>query len=184
MEIKICDLVTGRALPSNTEGELYVKSAYSMLGYYKKPIATNITMVDNWIRTGDIALIDEGEYLSIKGRLKDVIIRGGENISPIDMESHLIKHLEIENAIIVGIPDEILGEEIFAFIKITKASTLTKNDILEFLSGKMSKHKFPKHIEFIDSFPLISTGKIKRTTLREIAIRKINPTILAEVAVN
>ena len=184
VEIKICDLKTGHTLPPNTEGELCVKSPYSMLGYYNNPIATNVTVIDNWVHTGDIAFIDEDGYLFIKGRLKDVIIRGGENISPTDIENHLIKHSEIENAIIVGIPDETLGEEIVAFIKVKKPSTLTKEDIFEFLSGKISKYKFPKHIEFIDTFPLTSTGKIKRNSLKQIAIERINPIILAEIAIN
>ena len=184
VDIKICDSKTGKILPQNTEGELYVKSSYSMLGYYNNPIATSITMVDDWIRTGDVALIDEDGYLSIKGRLKDVIVRGGENISPADIENHLIKHSEIENAIIVGIPDEIFGEEIFAFIKTTKASTLTKEDVLKFLSGKISRYKFPKYIEVIDSFPLTSTGKIKRNELKQIATERVNPSVLNEIAVN
>ena len=182
--MKICDLKTGKTLPPNTEGELCVKSPYCMMGYYNNPIATNVTIIDDWVHTGDVAFIDEEGYLSIKGRQKDVIIRGGENISPTDIEAHLIKHSEIENAIIVGVPDETLGEEIFAFIKVKKSSTLTKEDILNFLSGKISKYKFPKFIEFIDTFPLTSTGKIKRNSLRQIAIKKMNSIVLAEIAIN
>lgn len=182
--IKVCDMKTGKELPPNTEGELCVKSPYSMVGYYNNPIATTATVKDNWVHTGDIAFIDEEGYLSIKGRLKDVIIRGGENISPTDIENHLIKHPKIETAIIVGIPDETLGEEIVAFIKVKKTSLLTKSDIFEFLSGKISKYKFPKYIEFIDTFPLTSTGKIKRNSLKQIAIERINLSVLAEVAIN
>lgn len=182
--IKICDSKTGKELPPNTEGELCVKSPYSMVGYYNNPIATIAAVKDNWVHTGDIAFIDEDGYLSIKGRLKDVIIRGGENISPTDIENHLIKHEQIETAIIVSIPDETLGEEIVAFIKVKKSSLLTKTDIFEFLSGKISKYKFPKYIEFIDTFPLTSTGKIKRNSLKQIAIERINPSVLAEVAIN
>ena len=184
VEIKICDIKSGKTLPPNTEGELCVKSPYCMVGYYNNPIATNVTVIDNWVHTGDIAFIDEDGYLSIKGRLKDVIIRGGENISPTDIENHLIKHSEIENAIIVGVPDETLGEEIFAFVKVKKSSTLTKEDILNFLSGKISKYKFPKYIEFINTFPLTSTGKIKRNSLKQIATKKMNPTVLDEIAIN
>lgn len=182
--IKICDSKTGKELPPNTEGELCVKSPYSMVGYYNNPIATIAAVKDNWVHTGDVAFIDEDGYLSIKGRLKDVIIRGGENISPTDIENHLIKHEQIETAIIVSIPDETLGEEIVAFIKVKKSSLLTKTDIFEFLSGKISKYKFPKYIEFIDTFPLTSTGKIKRNSLKQIAIERINPSVLAEVAIN
>jgi len=184
VELKIVDLQTGETLPPNTEGEICVKSPYAMIGYYNNPIATSATVIDGWIHTGDIGFIDEEGYLSIKGRLKDVIIRGGENISPTDIEKHLIKHPEIEDAIVVGIPDERLGEEIFAFIRLKKPSNLVKEDILNFLNGKVSRHKFPKYVEFIDLFPLTSTGKIKRNSLREIATEKINPSSIGEVAAN
>jgi len=184
VEIKICDLKTGETLPPNTEGELYVKSPYCMIGYYNNPIATNVTVIDNWVHTGDVAFIDEDGYLSIKGRLNDVIIRGGENISPADIETHLTKHSEIETAIVVGVPDEMFGEEIFAFIKVKKTSMLTEEEILKFLSGKISKYKFPKYIKFVDTFPLTSTGKIKRNSLKQIASKTMNPTILAEIAIN
>ena len=167
--IKICDFKTGNTLPTNTEGELYVKSPYCMMGYYNDTITTNVTIIDKWVHTGDVAFIDEDGYLSIKGRLKDVIIRCGENISPTDIENHLTKHTEIDDAIIVGVPDEIHGEEIFAFIKVKKSSTLTKENIFDFLYGKISKYKFPKYIEFMDTFPLTSTGKVKRNSLKQIA---------------
>ena len=182
--IKICDLKTGKELPPNTEGELCVKSSYSMVGYYNNPIATTATVKDNWVHTGDIGFIDEEGYLSVKGRLKDVIIRGGENISPTDIENHIIKHPQIEASVIVGIPDENFGEEIVAFIKVKKSCLLTKEDIFEFLSGKLSKYKFPKYIEFTDTFPLTSTGKIKRNLLKQIAIERISPSVIDYVAVN
>lgn len=181
VQIKICDKKSGKELPRNTEGELCVKSPYCMLGYYNNPITTNATVIDGWVHTGDIAFIDEDGYLSIKGRLKDLIIRGGENISPTDIESHLIKHCNIENAIVVGIPDETLGEEIFAFIKTKKACSITKEDVFSFLSGKISKYKFPKYMEFVDTFPLTSTGKIKRSVLKQMAVEKTKFDRLNEV---
>ena len=184
VEIKICDIINGKELPPNTEGELCVKSPYCMVGYYNNPIATSATVKEGWVHTGDIGFIDEEGYLSIKGRLKDVIIRGGENISPTDIENHLIKHKYIETAVVVGIPDENLGEEIVAFIKVKKAALLVKEDIFEFLSGKLSKYKFPKYIEFIDVFPLTSTGKIKRNSLKQIAIDRILNSSLTKTAVN
>lgn len=172
VQIKICDKKSGKELPPNTEGELCVKSPYCMLGYYNNPIVTNSTIIDGWVHTGDIAFIDEEGYVSINGRLKDVIIRGGENISPTEIENNLIRHNKIELAIVVGIPDETLGEEVFAFIKTKKAYKLTKEDVLSFLSGKISKYKFPKYMEFVDAFPLTSTGKVKRSVLKQIAIKK------------
>ncbi|URZ17232.1 class I adenylate-forming enzyme family protein [Clostridium felsineum] len=178
VEVKVCDQITGERIPVNKKGEIYVKSPYCMTGYYNNALATRETIIDGWVRTGDIGFIDNDGYLSIKGRLKDVIVRGGENIFPMDIEINLIKHPKIENAIVVGIPDETLGEEVFIFIKVKKYCMLTKEEVLNFLSGRISKYKFPKYIEFIDTFPLTSTGKIKRSMLKQIAIER---TILNKV---
>lgn len=184
VSIKICDIKTGETLPANSEGELCVKSPYCMIGYYNNPIATNATIIDGWVKTGDIAYIDDDGYLSIKGRLKDVIIRGGENISPTDIENHITKHPKIEEAIIVGVPDEALGEEIFAFIKVKNGCLLDKKEVLDYLSGKIAKYKIPKYLEFIDQFPLTSTGKIKRNSLKQMAIRKLTAPVSINKAIN
>lgn len=183
VELKICDQTTGEKLSLNTEGEIYVKSPYCMHEYYNNPLATSETVKDGWIRTGDIGFIDDDGYLSIKGRIKDVIIRGGENISPTDIEVHLIKHPSIENAIVVGVPSEVLGEEIFAFVKVKNSIALKEDDIFNFLSGKISKYKFPKYIEFVDSFPLTSTGKIKLVELKRIATEKVEGNTLTEIGI-
>lgn len=184
VQMKICDLETGEDLPPNTKGELYVKSPYTMIKYYEDPETTSKVICDGWVGTGDVALIDEEGYLSIKGRIKDVIIRGGENIAPTDIEETLIKHPLIDTVIIVGVPDKRLGEEIYAFVRTTKNSNLTDENIFEFLSGKIAKYKFPKYIEFVDSFPLTSTGKIKRNILKEFATEKVKSGALEEVAVS
>lgn len=184
IEIKICNSKTLEPLPPNTEGELLVKTPYGMTEYYNNPIATNNTIIDGWIRTGDTAYIDDDGYLSIKGRLKDIIIRGGENVSPSDIENTLMKHPKIETAVVVGVPDEILGEEIFAFIKLSENSILTNDEIISYLNGKIAKYKFPKYIKFISSFPLTSTGKIQRTILKKIALNKLNENIIGEIAIN
>ena len=153
-----------------------------MLGYYEEPKTTSETIYDGWVRTGDVAIIDEEGYLCIKGRIKDVIIRGGENISPTDIEEKLIKHPSIDTVIIVGVPDKRLGEEIYAYVIPVKGESLSKEEIFEFLSGKIAKYKFPKYIEFTDSFPLTSTGKIKRNILKEMAVKKVQDTVGLEVA--
>lgn len=184
VEIKICDPDSLEELPRNVEGELWVKSPYTMMGYYKNYIANKNTIVNGWIRTGDVAFIDEDGFVSIKGRIKDLIIRGGENISPSEIEHCLLKLPKIENAIIVGVPDKLLGEEIFAFIKPKDNTILTKEEILEFLVGKIAKYKYPKYIEFINTFPLTSTGKIKRNILQKRACQKVESDVLTEVAMN
>lgn len=183
VQIKICDYDTLEEVPINTPGELLVKSPYSMIEYYKDPEATKKTIVDGWIRTGDFAIIDEDGYLSIKGRIKDVIIRGGENLSPTDIENCITKHPKVANAIVVGVPDNTMGEEVFAFVKINENESLSEEDILEFLSGKIAKYKFPKYFDFVKEFPLTSTGKIKRNILKDMASEKINKKTLEEVAI-
>lgn len=184
VKLKICDVNTGKELPINSKGELYVKTPYSMMGYYNDVEETNKTMVDGWIRTGDIGFIDEDGYLSITGRFKDVIIRGGENISPSEIEQCLIKNPKINSAVVVGVDDDVYGEEIFAFIKPNVNGSLSKNEITDFLYGKISKYKFPKYIKLVDEFPLTSNGKIKRREMKEIANEIINSNILQRVAVN
>jgi len=184
VQMKICDIDTGEELSSNTKGELYVKSPYTMIEYYEDSKSTNETIFDGWIRTGDVAVIDEDGYLCIKGRIKDVIIRGGENISPTDIEEKLVKYPAIDTAIVVGVPDERLGEEIFAYVRTVEGENITEKDILDFLSGKIAKYKFPKYIQFVNEFPLTSTGKIKRNILKEKAVEEIKGQSGLEAAVN
>lgn len=182
VEVKICDCETGEKLPVNTPGELYVKSPYIMIEYYKDPEATSKTVVDGFIRTGDFALIDEEGYISIKGRIRDVIIRGGENLSPTDIENCITKHQKVANAIVVGVPDKVLGEEVFAFVKVNDNETMTEQEVLDYLEGKIAKYKFPKYIEFVKEFPLTSTGKIKRNILSIMAEDRVKNK-LEEVAI-
>lgn len=182
VEVKICDCETGEEVSVNTPGELYVKSPYIMVEYYKDPEETKKTIVDGFIRTGDFALIDEEGFISIKGRIRDVIIRGGENLSPTDIENCITKHPKVANAIVVGVPDKVLGEEVFAFVKVNANESITNQDIIDYLVGKIAKYKFPKYIEFVNEFPLTSTGKIKRNILKNMAVDRINNS-LSEVAI-
>lgn len=173
VQIKIIDIYNGNEMPPNTSGELCVKSPYIMSEYYKDLDKTNSTLVDGWIHTGDIAQIDESGYLSIKGRLKDIIIRGGENISPLEIEECLNNSPKIDSSIALGVPDNIMGEEIFLFVKAKKNYNISKNDITDFILKNLSKYKCPKYIEFLEDFPLTSNGKIHKNILKELALSKI-----------
>ncbi|SFU77877.1 fatty-acyl-CoA synthase [Clostridium sp. DSM 8431] len=184
VEIKICDIETGEELPANEKGELYVKSDYAMTEYYEDKEFTKKTIIDGWVHTGDVASIDEEGYLSIKGRIKDIIIKGGENISPSDIEHCLLKMPGIDTVVVVGVPDYTLGEEVFAFVKTTGECEIFEKDVLDYLSGKIAKYKFPRYIEFVNIFPMTSTGKIKRNILKELAEHKVKNSIITEVAVD
>lgn len=170
IKIKICNISNGNTLPENTCGEILVQTPYRMSGYYKDTENTDKVLVNDWIHTGDIGYLDADGYLYVNGRLKDIIIRGGENISPKEIEDTLTKHNLIESAVVVGVPDKNMGEEIFAFVQKKQSSDLSKEDILNYLMDNIAQYKCPKYIKFIDDFPMTSNGKIKRTVLKEIAI--------------
>lgn len=160
-------------LPVNTEGEILVHSEYLMSGYYKDAGATNKVIIDGWVRTGDLGVLDKEGYLKITGRKKDIIIRGGENISPIDIEFTLKAYTKIKDVVVVGIPDDIMGQEVGAFIILNdEAKELTEEeltaDITKYVTENLAKHKRPKHMRFLDGFPLTGSGKIKKFELAKL----------------
>ena len=156
-------------LPNNTRGEILVKSKYFMHGYYKNQEATNQVIIEGWMHTGDIGALDEEGYLKITGRKKDIIIRGGENISPADIERTLRQHSKIKDVVVVGIPDEIMGQEIAAFIILDSICQMVKEEIIEELEKYIEKHlskiKRPKYIRFVEEFPVTGSGKIQNFKL-------------------
>lgn len=139
-----------------------------MKGYYNNPDATEEAIdADNWLHTGDIATMDENGYVRITGRLKDMIIRGGENIYPREIEEFLYTLPKILDVQVVGVPDEKYGEEAAAFIILRPGETATEEEIRDYCHNKISKHKIPKYILFIDSYPMTASGKIQKYKLRE-----------------
>jgi fatty-acyl-CoA synthase len=172
-EIKIIDPATGKEVPNGVEGELITKTEYIMKGYYKNQEATQkIIDKDGWLHTGDLAIKDDQRYCKIIGRIKDIIIRGGENISPLEIEELLVTHASIKDAVVVGVPDKNLGEEICAFIIIKDEHTLSREDIVSFVQDSLAKFKIPKYIEFVREFPATASGKIKKFMLKDHAIEK------------
>ena len=171
VDIKIVDNDLNE-VPHQTEGEILVKTDYAMAGYYKDSEATQKLIVDGWIHTGDLGKIDEEGYVVITGRKKDIIVRGGENISPVDIEATLKEMKEIKDVVVVGVPDKIMGQEIGACIIIEEeAKKLEKEQLKERMSAYISKHlaryKRPKYIEIVDKFPLTGSGKVQKNKLVE-----------------
>jgi len=174
ISIKIIDPVTDRELPYNTPGELIAKGYGTMKGYYKMPNETKKVIKDGWIHTKDLAIMDKDGYISILGRVDDMIIRGGENVYPREIEEFLFTNEKIQDVSIVGVPSKKYGEEICAFIKPIKNTILSEDEIYNFCRNSISRFKIPKYILFKDNFPMTASGKIKKIELREIAKKELN----------
>jgi fatty-acyl-CoA synthase len=168
VEVKIVEPGTNKEVPRGVQGELCTRGYHVMKGYYNNPDATREAIdEDGWLHTGDLAVMDENGYCRITGRLKDMIIRGGENIYPREIEEFLYKHPKILDVQVVGVPDEKYGEEVMAWIILKEGETATAEEIREFCKGKISRHKIPRYIEFTTSYPMTASGKIQKFKLRE-----------------
>lgn len=171
VEVKIVEPGTTRELPFHEQGELCTRGYHVMKGYYNNPDATNEAIdQDGWLHTGDLAVMDENGYCRITGRLKDMIIRGGENIYPREIEEFLYTHPKVFDVQVVGIPDTKYGEEVVAWIILKEGETSTADEIREYFKDKISRHKIPRQILFTDAFPLTASGKIQKFKLREQSI--------------
>jgi fatty-acyl-CoA synthase len=168
-QVKIVNPATGRAVPPNTQGELCVKGLL-MKGYYKMPAATS-SAVDKqgWFHSGDLGEIDEKGYVKITGRLKDVIVRGGVEIYPAELEEILYSLPEISEVQVFGLPHAELGQEVAAWIKLRKGAKLTLEDLARYAKRKMHKAKIPHHFKFVKEFPMTRSGKIQKFKLAEMA---------------
>jgi fatty-acyl-CoA synthase len=165
--IKIVDPQTGETMKIGESGELLSRAFSNMKGYYQMPERTAETIdSDGWLHSGDLAVMQANGYLKIVGRVKDMIIRGGENIYPAEIESFLMRHPKIAEAQVVGLPDSYMGEEAAALIRLRPAETSTDEEIREYCRGGISRHKIPKYIRFVEAFPLTPSGKVKKFELR------------------
>ncbi|MCR8847216.1 AMP-binding protein [Rossellomorea sp. SC111] len=168
VEVKIVEPGSNREIPNGVQGELCTRGYHVMKGYYKNEEATRLAIDDEgWLHTGDLAVMDEHGYCRITGRLKDMIIRGGENIYPREIEEFLYSHPKVLDVQVIGIPDEVYGEEVMAWIILKEGQTATPEEIREYCTGKISRHKIPRYIEFTDSYPMTASGKIQKFRLRE-----------------
>lgn len=174
VEVKIVDPETGEEVPRGVQGELCARGYNVMKGYYKMPEATNAAIdQDRWLHTGDLATMDENGYCKITGRVKDMIIRGGENIYPREIEEFLYTHPDIMDVQVVGVPDIKYGEEAMAYIRLREGAQLTEEEVKEFCSGKIARFKIPRYMAFIDEYPMTASGKIQKYILRDMAIEKL-----------
>lgn len=172
-EIKIIDPHSGETLPVGEQGELCTRGYLVMKGYDDEPAATGRAIdSEGWLRTGDLATMRPDQYFRISGRAKDMIIRGGENIFPAEVEDFLHTHPKIANVQVVGIPDEKLGEVVVAWIRLRSGEVAAAEEIRDFCQGKITYFKVPQHIRFVDSFPMTVTGKIQKFKIREIEIEE------------
>ena len=177
VECKIIDPETGEEVPAGVNGEFCARGYNTMKGYYKMPQATKDTIdEDGWLHSGDLACKDENGNYRITGRLKDMIIRGGENIYPKEIEEFIYTHPAVKDVQVIGVPDKKYGEEIFASIVLKEKDSITTDEMLQYIKASMARHKVPKYIEFVDAFPMNAAGKVLKYKMREDAARRYNLT--------
>ena len=175
VECKIVDPETGAELPDNVDGEFVARGYNIMKGYYKMPQATALAIdKDGWLHTGDLARRTPEGYFKITGRIKDMIIRGGENIYPKEIEDFIYTHPKVKDVQVIGVPDEQYGEEIMAVIIPKEGETITVDEIKTYVKENMAKHKTPRYVSFVDAFPMNAAGKILKYKMREMAVEELD----------
>lgn len=174
VECKVIDPETGETLPAGQNGEFCSRGYNTMKGYYKMPEATKETVdEEGWLHSGDLACMNEDGTYRITGRLKDMIIRGGENLYPKEIEEFIYTNPKVQDVQVIGVPDEKYGEEAMACIILKEGETCTVDEMLEFIKASLARHKVPRYIEFVDSFPMNAAGKILKYKMREEAVEKL-----------
>lgn len=176
LEVKIVDPL-GNIVPVGDTGELCTKGYSVMLGYWGDDAKTKESIVDGWMHTGDLATIDAEGYCNIVGRLKDMVIRGGENIYPREVEEFLFRHPKIQTVQVFGVPDQKYGEELCAWIVLRSGEQATPDEIQEFCRGQIAHYKIPKYVRFVDELPMTVTGKIQKFVMRERMIDELHLTV-------
>lgn len=173
-EVKIIDIESGATLPPGKQGELCARGYMVMKGYYKMPEETaKVIDPDGWLHTGDLAIMDENGYCKITGRIKQMIIRGGENIYPKEIEEFLYTHPKISDVQIYGVPDRKYGEQVMASIILKKGMEMSEDEVRDFCRGKIANYKIPKYVKFVDTFPMTASGKIQKFKMRDMAIKEL-----------
>jgi fatty-acyl-CoA synthase len=175
VKIKVVDPVSGETLPRGMPGELCTRGYSVMRGYWDQPDKTAEAIdADGWMHTGDIAVMDDEGYVNITGRIKDMVIRGGENIYPREIEEFLYSHPDILDAQVIGVPDVTYGEELVAWVRLRPgAQTLTAEALRAFCDGKLAHYKIPRHVKVVEDFPMTVTGKVRKVEMREVSIREL-----------
>ncbi len=180
VEIKVVDPETGQTVPRGTLGEFCTRGYSVMLGYWNNEAAT-ASSIDSahWMHTGDLAVMDDEGYVNIAGRIKDMIIRGGENVYPREIEEFLYRHPKVKEVQVIGVPDPKFGEELMAWIQPLEGEVLTEAEVKTFCQGQIARYKVPRYVKFVDSFPMTVTGKIQKFVMRKQSIDELglDPTV-------
>ena len=173
LEARIICEETGETLPRGEQGEVVVRGYSVMKEYWEHPEKTAEAIdADGWMHTGDLGVLDDEGYLSITGRIKDMLIRGGENIYPREIEEFLFTHPAVVDAQVIGVPDDKYGEEIMAWVILhDDVEDLTAEDVAAFAHGKLSRHKIPRYVHVVEEFPMTASGKVRKVEMREMAPR-------------
>ncbi len=182
METKVVDPETGAEVPTGTSGEFCVRGYNVMKGYYKNPEATAQAIdADGWLHTGDLASVDADGYYKITGRIKDMIIRGGENLFPKEIEDFTFTHGAVKDVAVVAVPSKKYGEEACAFVILKDGENLSEDDLKKYIGDHLAKHKVPRYVIFTDAFPLTASGKIQKFKLREMAVEILGLSSVANI---
>src|SRR5919112_250135 len=183
LEVKVVDPETGLTVPRGTPGEFCTRGYSVMLGYWDEPEKTaEVIDAARWMHTGDLAVMDAEGYLNIVGRIKDMVIRGGENVYPREIEEFLFTHPDVVDAQVIGVPDERFGEELVAWVRMREgAEPLTAESLRAFCSGKLAHYKIPRYVKIVDGFPMTVTGKVRKVEMREVSIGELGLESVAAV---
>ncbi|MGB9081712.1 MAG: AMP-binding protein [Desulfuromonadaceae bacterium] len=174
VETRIVDIESGATLPPGKQGELCTRGYHVMKGYYKMPDETARAIDgDGWLHTGDLAIMDENGYCKITGRIKQMIIRGGENIYPREIEEFLYTHPKVSDIQVYGVPDRKYGEQVMAAIILKKGVEMSEDEVRDYCRGKIANYKIPKYVKFVDGYPMTASGKIQKFKMREMAIKEL-----------
>jgi fatty-acyl-CoA synthase len=182
-EIKVVDPGSGRIQPRGEPGEFCARGYLVMRGYWSDPERTAESIDPaGWMHSGDLATLDEEGYVRIVGRIKDMVIRGGENLYPREIEEFLYTHPDVADVQVIGVPDERYGEELMAWVVLRSGAALSDEELRDFCRGQIAHHKIPRYVKFVDSFPMTVTGKVQKFKMREMAIEELGLEKAAAVA--
>jgi fatty-acyl-CoA synthase len=177
VEVKVVDPATGMVVDRGVPGELCTRAYSVMLGYWDEPAKTaEVLDPAGWMHTGDLATMDDAGYVNIVGRIKDMVIRGGENVYPREVEEFLYTHPDIVDAQVVGVPDERYGEELVAWVRLRPGAAMDADSLRAFCTGKLAHYKIPRYVRVVDEFPMTVTGKVRKVEMREVSVRDLGLT--------
>ena len=182
VQIKVVEPATGQVVPLGVQGELCTRGYSVMLGYWNNDEATHGAIdAARWMHTGDLATMDDEGYLNIVGRIKDMIIRGGENVYPREIEEFLYSHPKVQDVQVIGVPDIKFGEEVMAWVRLRDGQEATADEIRDYCRGKIAHYKIPRYVKFVDAFPMTVTGKVQKFVMREASVKELGLEAAARV---